>query len=347
MAARRVFMLGESGAGKSFLGCKLLENSKAFKKATTHATESETKEISQSKSVVDGVELTVFDTPGMGDTQGRSIEFLDHIVDAIQKERPHGFVFVVNGSSGAKLGPGLNAALACFAQCLKPAFDSASGLPLGRVLLVVNHLEADGDWDEDEESLSAEEKRKNLATAVDEANKLLSAALGASLKLPVGHTFGVQERDANLKSTLTAIRSAISALPDEPLDSEQFRTYTAVMQQAIALKNNAVSAEEYAEKKIVQLNYDIGWHEKRYNDCMIAMGSTCWIPFVGLATTAGFASAILDSENKIPILKGELAEVERNKEKILAIAKDRAVKWLRKITTLKESMGIKAAEFQF
>lgn len=340
MPTRKVFMLGQSGAGKSSIGNKLLQNPIAFKPSPIGSNESQTTEISQSQSILEDLQLVVYDTQGMGDTKGRSTMFLDQIVTGIKKERPHGFIFVINGGSGSKFGPDVKHALRCFAQCLKPGVDSKLSLPLGRVLLVVNHLPSDETFGGSfGQSVSDAEKKQALARAVDESNELLSSFLGASHKFPVEHVFGVQENGgAMLDLTIKNILAAIKVLPDEPLDIGQFRTFAEVMKESNDLKNNAVSAHQYAENKVNRLKYDIGWHEQRIKDCSIAMAATCWIPFANVATNIGFGAAIIDSQSAIPGLKRELQDVMAHKEQVLAVAKKKAEEWLNEMNELKSAM---------
>lgn len=341
MATRKVFMLGQTGAGKSIIGNYLLSNELAFKEADIGSNESETTTVSSSSSNLPmGLALTVFDTPGLGDTKGRSIQFLDNMMTKIIKERPHGLVFVLN--AGSKFGPEIKLALLCFAQCLKTSVDSEIGLPHGRVLLLVNHLPADAAFEGGMGSkrVSPQEKEDTLALAVDNSNALLSECLKLPLeqKLPFGHVFGVQKGDANIKSKMENIWSAIATLPEDPLDVNQFRSFRDVMMEATQLKDNAVSADVFAERKVKQLQYDIDWHRSRIRDCTTAHVATAWIPFANIATSIGFGAAIADSQSKIPGLEQERKTVTKDKEGKLAKAKEKAEKWLDEMTTLKSVM---------
>lgn len=345
MATRKVFMLGQTGAGKSTIGNYLLSNELAFKAADTGSNDSETAAVSSSSSNLPmGLALTVFDTPGLGDTKGRSILFLDEMMTAIMRERPHGLVFVIN--AGSKFGPEIKLALLCFAQCLKTSVDSEIGLPHGRVILLVNHLPADASFGGGfggSKKKSPQEKEETLALAVDNSNALLSECLKLPLgqKLPFEHVFGIQSLDANIESKMADIWSAIASLPDDPLDVNQFRTFKDVMLEATQLKDNAVSAEEFAERKVKQLQYDIDWHRSRIRDCEIAQLATCWIPFTNIATSIGFGAAIVDSKSKIPGLEHERKTATKDKEGKLAKAKEKAEKWLDEMTTTKNAMETK------
>lgn len=332
-------MLGQSGAGKSSIGNQILKNENAFKPAPLGSPESMTDRIDQSQSCFGDLALIMFDTQGMGDTKGRSIKFLDDIVTAIKKEKPHGLMFVINGGTGSKFGPDVKNALRCFAQCLKPSGDSDLGLPDGRVLLIVNHLASDDEFG-GPFSQGGANKAQVLADAANSANANLAAFLESS-QLPFEHVFGVQKNDRNLDQKVQDIHAAIRSLPDEPLDVGQFRTFASVMKEATDLRNNAVNASDYAARKIDQVKYDIAWHQRRIRDCKIANAATCWIPFANVATTIGFVSAIADSESKIPGLQSNLAEIEKNKEQVLDRAKRKAEAWLTEMADLKKAMDTK------
>jgi len=340
MAARKVILLGQTGAGKSSIGNKLLDNKHAFKSAAIGSNESETEVVTSSQSHVTtskgDLRMTVFDTPGLGDTKGRSIKFLDIMMDRIKQEKPHAIIFFM--PSDMKFGPEINYALKCFAQCLKPSASSTVGMPDGRVLLVVNKLPSDADFGGDFAS-GTSDKDKILANCMDSANECLRKGLGLPSKIAEAHTFGVQKYKID-QNVIRAMSDAIRNIPDEPLDVGQFRTFAEVMFEATRLKNDAVSADEYAEITIDRLNKDIKWHEKRMRDCNIAMASTCWIPFAGAAAAIGFVIAIEDSRCKLPGLKQELSRVWDNKTKHLEVAKGNAVAWLNEMEDLKKMMVV-------
>jgi len=337
MPTRKIVLLGQTGAGKSSIGNKLLQNDNAFKPAPIGSPDSLTTEVQQSQSTIGDLRLVTLDTPGLGDTKGRSIEFLNVMMEKIKAEKPHGLIFVING--GAKHDSGVKYALKCFAQCLKPSHQSDLGVPAGRILLVVNHLPADSDFGGSfAPPVSQASKDTTLAQIVDQSNELVCRELGAHPKFPVSHTFGIQKNDVNLDRVMGNIRSAIACLPEEVMDVGQFRPFHAVMREAQMLESNAISAEDYARQRIETIKYDIGWHKNRIRDCTIANAATCWIPFVNIATTIGFVAAIEDSRRKIPDLEKELKRVEEDKVGNLEKAKARAVSWMREMRSMEDTM---------
>jgi len=340
MASRKIFVLGQSGAGKSSIANKLLKNDNAFKPAELGKNESETEVVTSSQSHVPtpkgDLRLTIFDTPGLGDTKGRSIRFLDIMMERIKEEKPHLLIFFI--PSDMKFGPEIHFALKCFAQCLKPSAGSSVGMPDGRVLLVVNKLPSDAEFGGDFSS-GPSNKDATLAKCMDNANECLRKGLGRPTKICQPHTFGFQKNKVD-QNTLEAIWEAIRNVPDEPLDVGQFRTFAEVMSEATRLKNNAVSADDYAQTKINQLKADIRWHENRIKDCTIAMAATGLIPFTNIATGIGFGAAIVDSNNKLPGLRQELNDVQKNKTQNLEAAKAKAIAWLNEMEDLKKMMAV-------
>ena len=337
---RKVILLGSTGAGKSQIGNELLQNLHAFKPAPLTSNHSQTTQVAKRQSNVGGMKLIVYDTPGMGDTQGRSIHFLDDIMNCIKNEAPHAILFFMNGD--AKFTPDVQNALRCFAQCLKPSTTDTLGLPHGRVFLIVNHLKSIASQVGNRYHPTTEEQAQlNWANAVDDNNNTLTKNMEMTTKLPFEHTFGIDSDPAGdslqLYEQRTKIYAALLALPDEPLDVGQFRTFTNVMTEAVELSKDAISADDWAGQRIGVLQYFISWHQRRISDCKIAIAAT-WIFVLGVPI---LLAVIAESEAAIPVLREELRNVSKNKKENLEKAKIKAVNWLEEVENLKKAMATK------
>uniref|UniRef100_A0A7S1LBE9 AIG1-type G domain-containing protein n=1 Tax=Alexandrium catenella TaxID=2925 RepID=A0A7S1LBE9_ALECA len=104
------------------------------------------------------MQLTVFDTPGLGDTKGRSLDYLDQIMDALKQEMPDAIVLVTDER---KFGIEVNVGLLALRQCLYLAFSP------GRIILLTNkfptHFQLKNSDPFIEEFGEAEEHLKTLA----------------------------------------------------------------------------------------------------------------------------------------------------------------------------------------
>ena len=83
--ALKLVLIGETGIGKSKLGNFILQKKYAFKVGDT--SKSETKSIIEHNSNVDGMELTIMDTPGLNDTDCCDSEIMDIIISKFQNDK--------------------------------------------------------------------------------------------------------------------------------------------------------------------------------------------------------------------------------------------------------------------
>lgn len=325
LAPKKVFLFGTTGVGKSELGNRLLENKKAFIPAKPGSVDSTTEKVSQSRSVIGELDLTVFDTPGLGDTKGRSTQFLNLMMERVQRERPHGFLFFVDGDK--PFSKEIQHALEAFAHCMKPSLDSTVTLPPGRTLLVVNKLPAGG--------FGGGPSKEDLATKMHALNVRLTKKLGMN-PLPTPHTFGFKrqysdEGDKDFADNILALRAAIANLPDEPMPVHQFRTFKQVMDEANNLLRGAQNADAEAQRSIDTIQGDINWHNKRIKDLSTARAATSWIPFANIGTTIGFSVAIDHSKDVIARQQRRLAEVKADKNGNLKRKLLIANNWVREV----------------
>ena len=81
----KLVLIGETGIGKSKLGNFILQKENVFKVGDT--SKSETKSIIKHNSNIDGMELTIMDTPGLNDTDCCDSEIMDIIVSKFQNDK--------------------------------------------------------------------------------------------------------------------------------------------------------------------------------------------------------------------------------------------------------------------
>ena len=81
----KLVLIGETGIGKSKLGNFILQKENVFKVGDT--SKSETKSIIEHNSNIDGMELTIMDTPGLNDTDCCDSEIMDIIVSKFQNDK--------------------------------------------------------------------------------------------------------------------------------------------------------------------------------------------------------------------------------------------------------------------
>ena len=79
----KVVLIGETGVGKSQLGNFILH--KEFFKVGDHDI-SETDRISEDKTCIEGMNVTIVDTPGLNDTESRDEQIMDKIVEKFQSD---------------------------------------------------------------------------------------------------------------------------------------------------------------------------------------------------------------------------------------------------------------------
>ena len=94
---KKVLLIGEIGVGKSFIGNTIL-NDRKFESAASgqplrNVIESHSRLMISSNST-DIIMLHVIDTPGIGDTTGKTVQHLDSIIQYIQKNTIN-MIFIV------------------------------------------------------------------------------------------------------------------------------------------------------------------------------------------------------------------------------------------------------------
>ena len=102
----KLVLIGETGVGKSQLGNFILKNKNCFK--VGHSKDSETNEIIERTSNIEGLNITIVDTPGFGDTRYNNSTIdnqnLDNIVSYFRNRKNNidGILFVNTYSNPRK-----------------------------------------------------------------------------------------------------------------------------------------------------------------------------------------------------------------------------------------------------
>lgn len=144
---RVVDVVGGTGAGKSAIGNAVANHlpppaGNGFKEGQT--AESETTEVATLTtqvtlaqplpSGISGYTLSWSDTQGVSDTNGRTVDFLDHIVEHMRANPPNGIVLMYNAeqkdTASVRLGH----------KAMKLCFNES--LPDGRTILVMNKMKS-------------------------------------------------------------------------------------------------------------------------------------------------------------------------------------------------------------
>ena len=100
LSSRSVLLIGVTGAGKSTIGNVLLGKDAVFE--VGHTIESQTSKVSMAQSLLFGnrasrMSVSVIDSGGLGDTEGRDEDFLDDIASYLRNNGGvHGVVYVHN-----------------------------------------------------------------------------------------------------------------------------------------------------------------------------------------------------------------------------------------------------------
>lgn len=345
---RVVDVVGGTGAGKSAIGNAVANHlpppaGNGFKEGQT--AESETTEVATLTtqvtlaqplpSGISGYTLSWSDTQGVSDTNGRTVDFLDHIVEHMRANPPNGIVLMYNAeqkdTASVRLGH----------KAMKLCFNES--LPDGRTILVMNKMKSlrglvrsHGQGASDEYNRIYTENLANICSALD---------LDKSLSNVIPVEFGALDGSNN--AWIQAMHTRIGNLPSQPMDCSRFKTFTEIMKRAHQLRDNAVDAHTVAEDSIkdmesrnANIRGDIEWHNNCIKVTAASIAATATAGAVssvalgvfsfgfgaavaGGATAAAVASltaALANSKAKLPALQ---ADLKRNEAEIVSIRADK------------------------
>lgn len=234
-------LVGQTGIGKSFMGNALL--GKRTFKVSAGDGESVTSETAGGRARVkvdgDTMDLTVWDTPGLGDTKGRSLKFLDEIIERLQTVKPHALVLVVGGNQKNTLE--LHVALRSLGQCIGHAL-----LP-SRILLLVNKMVTPFQLENDDPPILGEPRQQeHIRNLTDEKRREVSRFMGLQ---EVDYLTNVVANSAESKDGVMNLLRIIRGLPSRPWAVSDMKTFTQVYTNAKDALTDADSLRRQADEE--------------------------------------------------------------------------------------------------
>lgn len=317
---RAVDVVGGTGAGKSTIGNCVLEQVRGQGFTEGLSAESETTEVKtleHNVSLEGGQCYTLHwsDTQGINDTQGRTVDFLDHIVEHMRTNPPNGIVLTYNAEQKdtASVKLGYKAMRLCFNE----------SLPDGRTILVMNKLKPLDDLSRNFPTDKEAEAEWNKIYEDHLENIRASLGMESGLSNVVPVEMGSLRRAA---PWIKAIRTRIFNFSETPMDCSRFKTFSEVLELAKNLDQNAVNAVSAAdncikdiESRNANIKGDIQWHEDRVEHCTAglktaAAGTTVALGIISFGigaavvagTVAALAAALADSNSKLPLLRDQV-----------------------------------------
>jgi len=334
---RRLVLTGPTGAGKSWLGNLLLENDLWLKPGvdekgkkrgevftTSPGQESQTDKISYHKSEVN--DFAVGDTPGLGDTKGNSIEYLDDIITAVKDSDVDAVLLVMNALS--RMTAAVKESTRCLGECLKRSVDAEPDIDPTRIIVVLNRI------DEDEDSMGPEGFRQWLEQQIKVCQDELAERLGIGNPRKL-NVIPVQrmKKEAEKREGLAVLKDQLDRYVPKgrrQMNTKGFRTWKTVIDEAEEYKKGRVQAATDAEKSRKQAQEAIDYHREKIEDCRtahIACLSSAAAATVAAAASGGVLSgaaiaaglalevataalqiAIIESEAQTPALEKKLKE---------------------------------------
>jgi GTPase SAR1 family protein len=299
---KRVFLVGPTGAGKSRLANKLL-NSKSFKVSSSSQSctqncieQSASIPLSKAGSVLN---LTIIDTPGLGDTQGKSHQMTDEIIKCMRGGAVD-MIFIVYSHN--KLNTGVQNNLKVLKKCLNGFDDNSTAL-------VLNKIPSAETLNDDSEHKTVDQLRK-------EDQEGIEAVLGLKFSNVVYVDDSPKDKFQHAVQQMfgSIIRSKCG------MNTSELRTWSELIAYYNNIINDTVDAGKalndrlkHAENQKSRLENDRAWHVSRIKDCTLAAAATCWIPIIGLAGI-GLVTAVKVSEKRIPEIDAELKKVKQEIE---------------------------------
>ncbi|CAE7397121.1 unnamed protein product [Symbiodinium sp. CCMP2592] len=259
---RKVMICGPSGSGKSFVSNKLtllpvpktsqqeedpnygVISSSTFGPCSTRVltkrSRNPVKYYLNSRGDEGQMTLYVTDTPGVPDTKGRSVNFLNEVMSFARESRPHGIVWVVDavGRFGNDMELALQAAKECWNGQLT---ESKLHVFVNRVPSAFS-LANDGEEEENIEQVQAEK--------VDAAVRYVVKCLLGEDKVE-----GFRNYSWNLAGSHEGIKTLKLAIAkfDTPLTDQQagsIRTWDELNTYYEDLETGAISAKEFQEQQL-------------------------------------------------------------------------------------------------
>ncbi|CAF2261260.1 unnamed protein product [Rotaria magnacalcarata] len=322
---KRVVLIGPAGCGKSWLGNELLNRPGTFKSAASTDLVTDTiLEATNKIPLQDNKKLvlTIVDTPGIGDTKGRSQIFMDQIVNYT---RTHGanmlFIILPHG----RINPGLKNNLNALKECINGFYDLQTVLIINKVpkesrLKKSNPPQTLQDVEnEAKQSFAAELNTRSLAT-----NILIETDLDIDDEVKF-NALKVDIYNAIAKSTM--------------ISSKILRTWTETLAFYQDIIDGKVSAKEALNDKIKRHRDQISRLEDDRKSAHLRIGlgfvgpfassGLVFVPFVGIPAVAvaniAFAAMAVSSAHQSKFLR-EAIDAIRNNINALSLEEPNAIK---------------------
>lgn len=303
--SKKVVLIGPTGVGKSFVGNKLLGKmsggnaftSKASPWSVTNVSKSASNEVKFGEDCRDLIcsngstmHLTVIDTPGLGDTGGRSLAFIDDIMDLIKGERPDAIVLVVHGAERMMITQQL--ALTAFAACFGETLQQNRVFLLANKASGVASLAGDGGFDVDDEAKAA----RLLTEITNEWRVVVNEAMMTRGTNQEILTIFPNSIDKNGEAGLPPLINAIGKLPPSKWNLEHAMKFTDRLEETVKLlsdKNlllkDVAKNKQILEEKLASTESDRDWYKQEMATYRIATDHAG----VGVGVSAGMVSVAL------------------------------------------------------
>jgi len=311
--------------------------------------------------------VTLQDTPGVPDTQGRGVQFLDTVMQHARQHPPHGVVFAVDGS--ARLTSDLEFAVRCFKECFNNMLQES------RLIIYVNKLpsnfalEEQGITDPAQQRQARRDKAKEVVDFI--ASKLLSE--NTNFSTFAGWAWNMEgSRDG-----VRMLKDQIRHLPANPMQAHHFRTWTEaeeyhkdILRDAENMLDEHNNLVANMEAQVREVQNDITWHENHIEKMKIAAAATAasgaFAAAIGAifsfgiaaaasaavtaAAVAGIEAAKKKSEDALPRLRGKkeslvtkIQHAQGHPELVLKEEKGRCVRLVQDLEALKRNITRESA----
>ncbi|CAF1225620.1 unnamed protein product [Adineta steineri] len=296
--SKRVVLIGPTGAGKSWLANQLL-NRKAFKSAAS--TKSITNTINEATNEIilednKTLKLTVVDTPGIGDTQGRSDKIMDDIVTNIRTHEPNMLLIVL---PYGRIDTGLQNKILALNECINGYYESST-------LFIMNQIPSDYQLEENDPP-------QTLKDVICEAHD--DFAKNLKLKTLAITIFIQTQREKNndLKKLMKIMYDTIVHSTNVP--PKELRTWTETLDYYQGIIGGKSSTKDSLDKEIAR-KADLlafGEFEKKIFPLGIFGGP------LGIAAVYFFSDLLQETiqtlRSEIESLSGETANIQHEVEK--------------------------------
>jgi hypothetical protein len=245
--------------------------------------------------------ITIVDTPGLNDTYGRSIKFIDAIVAHMKQSLKDGYQISILLVVAQRNTPAVNGAAHALVHCLKniPSF----------CFTLVRNMASD--------ELTENEKRK----CYDIDRELFLPLQVANYNMLVVKADNDQRREF-YEQIMDGLKFYSEKEKTLSTWTDILKFYKNAANQAVDKKTVQTELVEEAKRNIDQYEKDMAWHSNRIKDLTIATASTsvllAWVPFAYLGASTGMIVAIEDSKQKLVIF----AKLKKQREQDLEIFKN-------------------------